>query len=45
MSRLKVYHETTEVLKDYYEKRGKLIKINGDAGVDEITKEIFAALG
>lgn len=45
MSRLKVYHETTEVLKDYYERRGKLIKINGDAGVDEITKEIFAALG
>lgn len=45
MSRLKVYHETTEVLKDYYEKRGKLIKINGDAGVDDITKEIFAALG
>ena len=45
MSRLKVYHETTEVLKDYYEKRGKLIKSNGDAGVDEITKEIFAALG
>ncbi len=45
MSRLKVYHETTEVLKDYYNKRGKLIKINGDAGVDDITKEIFAALG
>lgn len=45
MSRLKVYHETTEVLKDYYEKRGKLIKINGDAGVDDITNEIFAALG
>ncbi len=44
MSRLKVYHETTEVLKDYYDKKGKLVKIDGDRDVDEITKDVLDSL-
>jgi len=45
MNRLAVYHESTEILKNYYENRNKLIKINGNAKVEEISKEIFSALG
>lgn len=44
MSRLKVYHETTEVLKEYYEKLGKLVKIDGNKSVDEITQDAFNCL-
>ena len=44
-SRLKVYHDTTEVLKEYYEAKGKLIKIDGNRSVQDITDEIFAQLG
>lgn len=42
--RLKVYHETTEVLKTFYENEGKLVLIDGDRDVDEITQEIFKVL-
>ena len=45
MSRLKVYHETTEVLKEYYEAKGKLIKIDGNRSVQDITDDILAQLG
>ncbi len=42
--RLKVYHETTEVLKTFYKNEGKLVLIDGDRDVDEITQEIFKVL-
>ncbi|MBQ8526562.1 MAG: adenylate kinase [Clostridia bacterium] len=44
MSRLKVYHETTEVLKEFYENKGKLVKIDGDRDVEEITKDVLDSL-
>lgn len=44
MSRLKVYHESTEVLKEFYENKGKLIKIDGDRDVEEITKDVLNSL-
>lgn len=43
-NRLDVYHKTTEVLKSYYENLGKLVKINGNRDVNEITKEILNTL-
>lgn len=42
--RLKVFHETTEVLKTFYENEGKLVLIDGDRDVNEITQEIFNVL-
>ena len=44
-SRLKVYHDTTEVLKEYYENKGKLIKIDGNRSVQDITDDILTHLG
>ena len=44
-SRLKVYHDTTEVLKEYYDRKGKLIKIDGNRSVQDITDDILAQLG
>ena len=44
-SRLEVYHSTTEVLKEYYEAKGKLVKIDGNRGVHDITADILAQLG
>ena len=44
-SRLKVYHDTTEVLKEYYEIKGKLITIDGNRSVQDITDDILLQLG
>ncbi len=44
-SRLKVYKEQTEPLIVYYEKQGKLRKINGLGSIDEIFARITAVLG
>jgi adenylate kinase len=44
-SRLKVYHDTTEVLKAYYEAKGKLIMIDGNRSVQDITDDILSQLG
>ena len=44
MSRLKVYHETTEVVKEFYDKRGKLVMIDGDRDVSEITENVLKSL-
>ncbi len=38
--RLKVYHEQTQVLKDYYKESGKLHVINGEQDVESIYEEI-----
>lgn len=39
-NRLKVYHEETEPLLDFYEKQGKLITIDGVGTLEEVTKRI-----
>ena len=43
-ARLKVYHDETEPLKDFYAARGKLKAVCGTAGVKEITEAIFNVL-
>ena len=40
ISRLGVYHEQTEPLKDYYSARGKLVLVDGEDTIDNITAEI-----
>jgi adenylate kinase len=44
-SRLKVYKEQTEPLIAYYEKQGKLRRIDGLGSIDEIFNRIVAVLG
>ncbi len=44
-SRLKVYKEQTEPLIAYYEKQGKLRRIDGVGSIDEIFNRIVAVLG
>ena len=43
--RLEVYHEQTEVLKDFYRSRGKLRTVNGDQSIDGANREILKAIG
>jgi adenylate kinase len=48
-ARLKVYHDQTEPLIDFYTRESdaggcKYVKINGVGGVDEIRDQIFAGL-
>ena len=38
--RLRIYHEQTEPLKDYYSARGKLVLVNGEDTIENITAEI-----
>lgn len=42
--RLRIYHERTEPLTNYYAQRGLLIPIDGDRPVGEVTQSIIAAL-
>jgi len=44
-SRLKVYREQTEPLKDYYKKLGIIKSIAGEGGIEEIQKKILEAIG
>lgn len=44
-NRLKVYHEQTSPLVQWYKERGLLRAIDGQGPVEEIKKRIFAALG
>ena len=44
-SRLTVYHETTEPLKDYYAKTGALKLVEGQEKVEDTTALTLAALG
>lgn len=44
-SRLKVYKDQTEPLIAYYERQGKLRRINGLGSIDEIFNRIVAVLG
>ena len=43
--RLKVYHELTEVLKDFYGNRGKLVLVNGDQSIEGANRDILSAIG
>jgi adenylate kinase len=43
--RLKVYFAQTTPLLDYYKATGKLVKVNGQVGIEEVTKQIVAVLG
>ena len=43
--RLEVYHASTEVLKDYYAKQGKLRLIQGNQSIEGANRDILTALG
>ena len=45
LSRLKVYHETTEPLKDFYSKKGILKTVDGNGSVEETSKKTLEAIG
>ena len=45
LARLKVYHEQTEPLIDYYQKQGKLFIIDGTKSLEEIKQETMKVLG
>ena len=42
--RLNVYHSQTEPLIEYYSKQDKVYTVNGSAPIEEISKQIIAAL-
>lgn len=44
-NRIKVYHEQTEPIKDYYEKKGKLVIAYGQEELADTTEEVAKALG
>ena len=43
--RLEVYHASTEVLKDYYNRQGKLRLVCGDQSIEDANRDILKALG
>ena len=43
--RLEIYHESTEVLKSYYEKQGKLLLIEGNQPIEAANEQILTAIG
>ena len=43
--RLEVYHKSTEVLKDYYARQGKLRLVCGNQSIEGAQSEILAAIG
>ena len=45
LSRLEIYHSTTEPLKDFYEAKGNLVLVDGVGTVEETAKRTFCALG
>ena len=44
-NRLKIYHEQTEVLKDFYTKRGKVRLIEGNQPIEKAFADILEAIG
>ena len=45
LHRLQVYHQSTEVLKDYYARQGKLRLVCGEQSIESAQSEILAAIG
>ena len=43
--RLEVYHASTEVLKDFYAKLGRLRTVNGSQPIEKANEDILAAIG
>ena len=43
--RLEIYHASTEVLKSYYEKQGKLLLIEGNQPIENANAQILEAIG
>ena len=43
--RLAVYHESTEILKGFYEMTGRLIKVNGNQSIEGANEDILKAIG
>ena len=43
--RLEVYHAQTEVLKDFYRERGKLVLVEGNQSIEDANRDILAAIG
>ena len=43
--RLEVYHEQTEVLKDFYAKLGKLCTVEGNQAIEGANRDILVAIG
>ena len=44
-NRLKIYHESTEVLKDYYAAQNKLRLVEGDQSIEGAFQDILRVLG
>jgi adenylate kinase len=44
LNRLQTYHNITEPIAAFYESRGKLIRIDGQGAVEDITARIFSAM-
>jgi adenylate kinase len=42
--RLKAYQEQTRPVADYYQRTGRLIAVNGDVPMDEVTTQIFRVI-
>jgi len=45
VERLKVYHEQTEPVINYYQKNGKLVVVNGRESLEDTTADVFKAIG
>ncbi len=43
--RLAVYHQSTEILKDYYAKQNKLRLVCGDRAIEDVNAQILAVIG
>ncbi|HPI67485.1 MAG TPA: nucleoside monophosphate kinase [bacterium] len=43
-ARLKIYHEETEEVIEFYDKQGIVIRINGEQPIEDVKKEIFEKL-
>jgi adenylate kinase len=43
-NRLQTYHDLTEPIAAYYDAKGKLIRVDGQGAVEDITARVFAAL-
>jgi adenylate kinase len=42
--RLKVYFEQTVPLLDYYQAQGKLVRVDGKLGIEDVSEAIITAL-
>ena len=45
LSRLGIYHKTTEVLKSYYREQGKLALVEGNQPIEDAFRDVLKAIG